>query len=166
MYLQRKTMEHLLWILLPLLVAAGSAMLSFLIMQARLEVAVAKERTALAEANTLIRSHQHVLEASVQSAEQACYRKAFDQFLTEFRVEERHYMRETRTAQSTRKSMILQERLFFREIPLSNWVEHELPLEENSDPAALARGASTFQTPSLQGLGHDAQPAALAATGV
>ena len=39
-------MDALLWILLPVLVAAGSAMLSFFIMQARMEVAV-KARTRI-----------------------------------------------------------------------------------------------------------------------
>lgn len=148
-------MDRLLWILLPVLIAAGSAILSFLIMQARLEVAVARERAALAEANAVIRSQQHVLEASVQSAEQTCYRKAFDKFLTEFRVEERHYMRESKTPQVIRKSLILQERLYFRDIPLSNWVEHELTLEENSDLATLARSVSAFHGNALDGPGRD-----------
>ena len=37
-------MDAFLWILLPILVAAGSAILSFYVMQSRMEVMLAKER--------------------------------------------------------------------------------------------------------------------------
>ncbi len=49
-------MEPFIWILLPVFVAAGSALLSFYIMQARMEVAIAKEREVLAEARATIDS--------------------------------------------------------------------------------------------------------------
>ena len=54
-------MDAILWIVLPVLVAAGSAILSFYIMQSRMEVAIAKERETLAEANAKIKS----LEAGI-----------------------------------------------------------------------------------------------------
>ena len=38
-----------------------------------------------------------------------------------------------------RKSLVLQERLFFRNIPLSNWVEHEMVVEEGADIDKLAK---------------------------
>ena len=44
-------MDAILWIVLPVLVAAGSAILAFYIMQSRMEVAVAKERENLADVN-------------------------------------------------------------------------------------------------------------------
>jgi len=40
--------DALLWILLLVFIAAGSALLSFYIMQARMEVAISKEREVLA----------------------------------------------------------------------------------------------------------------------
>jgi hypothetical protein len=40
-------MDAILWIVLPVLVAAGSAILSFFVMQSRMEVAVAKERGSI-----------------------------------------------------------------------------------------------------------------------
>jgi len=80
-------MTAMLWILLPLFVAAGSALLSFYIMQARLEVAVAKERESLAEANATIRNQEKLIEEKVRAAEESTKRQAFDQFLGEFRVE-------------------------------------------------------------------------------
>ena len=43
-------MEAIIWIVLPVLVAGGSALMAFNIMQARLEAAVAKEREPLLKA--------------------------------------------------------------------------------------------------------------------
>lgn len=142
-------MAAMLWILLPLFVAAGSALLSFYIMQARLEVAVSKEREALAEANAMLKSSGVISEEKVKAAEESATRKAFDNFLADFRVEERHYMRENKSMFLNRKALVLQERLFFRNIPLSNWVEHEMVVEEGSDLRNLAKSCSIFSTRSL-----------------
>jgi hypothetical protein len=139
----------MLWIFLPLFVAAGSALLSFYIMQARMEVAVAKEREALAVANAAVKTHEQLLEEKVRATEESTLRRSFDQFLGDFRVEERHYMRENKSMFMSRKALVLQERLFFRNIPLSNWVEHEMVVEEGNDPRALARECSIFSTRSL-----------------
>ena len=151
-------MESILWILLPVFVAAGSALLSFYIMQARMEVAVAKERENLAEARAVIASHTQIIEDKVKAAEEASHRKAFDTFLQDFRVEERHYVRENKSLFLQRKSMILQERLFFRNIPLSNWVEHEMVVEEGGDVQQLAKACSVFNNKSLS----EAAPPSLA----
>jgi hypothetical protein len=142
-------MTAMLWILLPLFVAAGSALLSFYIMQARLEVAVAKERESLAEAHAIIKNQEKLMVEKVKSAEESTMRHAFDQFLGDFRVEERHYMRENKSMFVNRKALVLQERLFFRNIPLSNWVEHEMVVEEGSDTKSLAQQCSIFSTRSL-----------------
>jgi hypothetical protein len=144
-------MTAMLWILLPLFIAAGSALLSFYIMQAKLEVAVAKERESLAEANAVIRNQELMIVEKVKAAEESTMRRSFDQFLADFRVEERHYMRENKSMFMNRKSLVLQERLFFRNIPLSNWVEHEMVVEEGSDAKNLAKQCSIFSTRSLSG---------------
>jgi hypothetical protein len=143
-------MAAMLWVLLPLFIAAGSALLSFYIMQARMEVAVAKEREALAEAHAMLRSQERLLQEKVKTAEESTKRKAFDEFLADFRVEERHYIRENKSMFLSRKALVLQERLFFRSIPLSNWVEHEMVVEEGGDLRSLAENASVFSTRSLK----------------
>lgn len=142
-------MDAMIWVLLPVFVAAGSALLSFYIMQARMEVAVAKERESLAEANAVINSNKITLEERTKATEEATRRRALDDFMQEFRVEERHYFRENKTTASQKKSMILQERLYFRNIPLSNWIEHELVVEDNApEIEQMARGRSVFGTPN------------------
>jgi hypothetical protein len=137
-------MEALLWILLPVLVAVGSGLLAFYIMQARLEVAVAKEREALSEARVLLESHKKSMEETIKATEESTKRKALDDFLGDVRIEERHYMRENKMLFLNRKSLVLQERIFFRNIPLSNWVEHEMVVEEGADIDKLAKSLSVF----------------------
>ena len=137
-------MEALLWICLPVLVAGGSALLAFYIMQARLEVAVAKEREAVSEARILLESHKKAMEESLRAVEEHTKRKALDEFLADVRTEERHYLRENKMLFMNRKSLVLQERIFFRNIPLSNWVEHEMVVEEGADVDQLAKTLSIF----------------------
>jgi hypothetical protein len=141
-------MDAILWIFLPILVAAGSAILSFYIMQSRLEVAVAKEREAVAEANAKLRSLQDTVPDKVRLAEETAKRIAFDQFLMDFRVEERRYLRESRSHLANRKSIVLQERLYFRNIPLSNWVEHEMALDDGVSLELLDK-SSVFSARAL-----------------
>lgn len=142
-------MDQFLWILLPVLVAAGTAILVYFLMEARAEVSIAKERENLAAAKALLAAHETGLEDKIKAAEETAHRKAFDQFLMDFRVEERHYMRESKSHFINRKSMIMQERLYFRNIPLSNWVEHEMPLEEGSDLKLNPAEASVFSARAL-----------------
>ncbi len=148
-------MDAMIWMMLPMFTAAGSALLSFYIMQARLEVAISKEREALIEARARLLGLEREVDVRVKAVEEETRRRSFDDFLADFRVEERHYMRESKSLFLKKKSMVLQERLFFRNIPLSNWVEHELTIEEGSDARNLARAASIFST---RGVGAGAAP--------
>jgi len=141
--------DALLWVLLPVFIAVGSALLCYSIMQARLEVAVAKEREFLAEARAEVRTQKNTMEERVKATENEARRKALDDFMQDFRVEERHYFRENKALTARKKSMVLQERLYFRNIPLSNWVEHEMVVEEDGDIQHLAKGCSVFTTKSL-----------------
>jgi len=137
-------MEALLWICLPVLVAGGTALLIMYVMQARLEVAVAKEREAVSEARIMLESHKKTMEETVKAVEESTRRKALDEFLADVRTEERHYVRENKMLFMNRKSLVLQERIFFRNIPLSNWVEHEMVVEEGADVDKLAKTLSIF----------------------
>lgn len=143
-------MEALLWVLLPVFVAVGTALLCYSIMQAKLEVAIAKEREHLAEVKAALNASKATMEERIRATEEESKRKAFDQFLGDIRVEERHYVRESKSLFVSKKSMVLQERLFFRNLPLSNWVEHELVVEEGGNVGSLAKAASIF---TARGLG-------------
>ena len=149
--------EAILWMFLPVFTAAGSALLAFFIMQARMEVAIAKERETLADAKAAIKSNEKLLVEKVRATEEETRRRSMDDFLGDFRVEERHYMKESKSLFMNRKSMVLQERLFFRNIPLSDWVNHELTVEEGSDVHALAKACSVFSTKPLNGASNGAK---------
>ena len=91
---------------------------------------------------------QESIPDKIRLAEESAHRKAFDQFLMDFRVEERRYLRESRSHFASRKSMVLQERLYFRNIPLSNWVEHEMALDDGVSLELLDK-SSVFSARAL-----------------
>jgi hypothetical protein len=147
-------LDALLWLFLPVFVAGGSALLSFYIMQAKMEVSLSKERESLAEARATINSQKVMMDERVRATEEAVKRAALDEFLKDFRVEERSYVRETKSLDSAKRSMVMQERLFFRNIPLSNWVEHEMVVEVGNDLARLQEQTSIFTAASLPAGSH------------
>jgi hypothetical protein len=146
-------MDAMLWLFMPLFVAAGSALLAYFVMQSKLEVAISKERETMAEARAAIATHAKTLEETIKATEERTRRQALDDFLADFRVEERHYSRESKSLFLNRKSMVLQERLFFRNIPLSNWVEHEMVVEDGGDLQKLAKACSVFSARGMSGDG-------------
>lgn len=131
-----ETLYALLWIVLPGFVAVGSALLSALIMQARMEASLARERAATAEARALALAQNQQMEERIRAAEEAARRQALEELLSDLRIEERRYIRESRSLFVTRKCLVVQERLFFRNLPLSDWIEREYWLEETGDSDA------------------------------
>ena len=141
-------MTEMLWIGLPIFVSVGSGMLAYFVMKARMEAAIAGERSALAEARARLEGQSQTLAETIRATEEAAKRQAFDEFLADLRVEERHYTREQKALFLHKKSLVLQERIYFRNIPLSSWVEHEMPIEEGADVEKLAKTLAVF-TPEL-----------------
>ena len=130
-------MEAFLWLFLPVFVAGGSALLSYYVMQARMEVALAKERESLAEARAMISAHKVTLDERVKATEEACKRQALDDFMHDIRVDERSYVRESKSLNGSKKTMVMQERVYFRNIPLSNWIEREMLVEDGLETRQL-----------------------------
>ncbi|MEO5925443.1 MAG: hypothetical protein ABIR70_16605 [Bryobacteraceae bacterium] len=141
-------MQAFLWLFLPLFVAGGSAMLAYYIMQARMEVALAKEREALAEARATIDSHKVTMEERIKATEEAARRAALDELMHDIRVEERSYVRDSNTPDGARRSMVMQERVFFRNLPMSSWSEREMVIEEGPANSLSAR-TENFEAPVL-----------------
>ncbi|HVN04922.1 MAG TPA: hypothetical protein VMT86_10920 [Bryobacteraceae bacterium] len=137
-------MDAILWILLPGFVAVGSGLLAFYVMQSRMEVALAREREAMAQARGALEAEKHSLEQALRGAKEAARREALDDFLGDVHVEQRHYVRDNKLLFQNRKALVLQERIFFRNIPLSNWIEHEIVLQEGEDVDKAARSLTSF----------------------
>src|SRR5512140_3106767 len=141
-------MEALMWILLPGFTAVASGLLAWFIMQSRMEVALAQQREHLAESRGALDAEKSALSTSLdtalRAAEETARREALDNFLGELRVEQRHYTRENRMLMQNRKSLVLQERMYFRTIPLSDWIEHEILMEDGADVDRLVQDMTVF----------------------
>lgn len=137
-------MDAILWILLPGFVAVGSGLLAFYIMQSRMEVALAREREAMAQARGTLEAEKNSLEQALRGAKDTARREALDEFLADVHVEQRHYVKENKLLFQNRKALVLQERIFFRNIPLSNWIEHEIVMQEGEDMDKAARSLTSF----------------------
>ena len=144
-------MDVIVWMFLPAFVAVGSAMLSYYIMQARMDLAISKEKETVTQVRTQLTSQQQLMEERMRTVEESTKRKSMDEFLGDIRVEERHYVKESKSLFMNKKAMILQERLYFRNLPLSNWVEHEMVVEEGNDIGRMLKNASVFSGSSLAG---------------
>ncbi len=139
------------WMLASALCTAAGAGLVYFVMQSRVEVILAKQREDLAAANAALGVHREVMQDSIRFAEESGRRQALDDFIADIRIEERHYIRENRALFVKRRSVVRQERLFFRNLPLSNWIEQEMPFEEGADVEALAKTMAVY-APELRAL--------------
>src|SRR5215213_7838995 len=141
-------MEAALWVILPGFVAVASALLAWFIMQSRMDVKLAEQRETLSELRGQMRAEKEAMELSVRSAvkvaEETARRLAFDTFLAELKVEQRHYTRENRMLMHNRKSLVLQARMYFRNIPLSDWIEHEITLDDGADVDRMVQDMTVF----------------------
>jgi len=142
------TMEAFLWILLPGFVALASGLLAWFVMQSRMDVRLAEERERIATERGALEAEKAGQRASfeiaIKAAQETAKREAFDKFLSELTVEQRHYTRENRMLLNSRKSLILQERMYFRNIPLSDWIEHEIMLDDAADVQRLVQDMTVF----------------------
>lgn len=127
-------MNEVLWIGLPFVVALGSGILAYIVAHAHNESALARDRETLAEARSQLICQQRAMEDRVRATQAEARRKAFDDFLADVRIEERHYLREIGAPLDRRKCLVQQERVCFRNIPLSQWTERELPYEGQPEP--------------------------------
>ena len=141
-------MEALVWVFLPGFVAIASGLLAWFVMQSRMEVKLAEQRADLAEARGALDAEKAAVQATlpmaVRAAEETARRQSFDNFLSELTVEQRHYTRENRMLLQNRKSLVLQERMYFRNIPLSDWIEHEITLDDGVDIDRMVQDMTIF----------------------
>lgn len=129
-------MITLLWILVPVLAAAGSALLVGYMVRCRAEEVISKERGAIAQLRSSLMVQRQTLERAIRDAKAEARRQALDDFIADFRTEKEYYVRHSRVLFLSRKSVVMRERVLFRNLPLSSWAEHQVTIEE-----AMASGA-------------------------
>jgi len=137
-------MNLLLLVAWPGFCAVACGLLVYFVMQSHMEVILAEHREEVASARAALAVQKESMEDSLRNAGESARNKAMDEFLADIRIEERHYTREHKVLFLTKKSLVRQERIFFRNIPLTGWVEHEMQIEEGMDSELLARTTSIF----------------------
>ncbi len=134
------------WVIIGVIiaVAVGSSVITYFVTTLRAQRTAAERTRALAEALSALENEKATFEQTARAIEENAKRQAHDNFLADLRVEERRYVRHHKLLFAHRKSLVLQERIFFRNVPISSWVEHEVPVEEGADLDALAKTLSVF----------------------
>lgn len=144
------------WVILIPIIVIASSVLSLGLMSRRLDNMLAKERRSLSEARASIEAQKDMLQEMNRLRDEAVKKQSIDEFLGDLHTEQRQFVREQKMLFATRKSLVLQERMYFRNIPLCNWVEHEVPFEEGADVENLARTLTVFSD-TLLGAGPAAK---------
>jgi len=121
----------LFWTLMLGFTAGGSALLICFMMRCRTDEAIARERGGLAELQSALIVQRQKLESAISDARAQARRLAFDEFLNDFSVEQRQYVRKSRAFFMSKRMLIVRERILFRNVPLSDWVEHTVTLDES-----------------------------------
>ena len=116
--------ELVFWVVLPGLVALGAAYLVWLLMQARIQVLAAHYQTAVTKVESDCSGGPH--------------RLGVDELLAELRMERRRFLRRIPGPKGYETTVITQERLFLRNIPLTGWMQEELPLGAGEELPAEA----------------------------
>ena len=104
----------------------GLGAIAWYLGRVQMEARWARRREAEAERNARLRLEQEVAVDRMRAAREAARREAMDQFLSEIRTEERAYLRRRQVGASLTRSVVVEERLYFRNLPVSNWTEQEL----------------------------------------
>ena len=147
-------MNPLLLVAWPAFCALATGGLVYFVMQSRVEVLLARQREELAGARSSLAAQKQALDDSLGQAEELARARALQDFLADIHIEERHYMREHKTLFRKKKSLVHQERIFFRNIALSNWIEQEMPIEEDVDADQMAQTMSIFADQLRLGTGE------------
>jgi len=140
------TLQAALWVFLPICLCVGSAVLAVFIMQQRMEVQLARERQSLGEARASIEAQKAALDELNRLREEASRHNSLETFMQDMHTEQRRFIRDQKMLFANRKCLVVQERLYFRNIPLCSWVEHEATMDEGADVDELARSLSVFHS--------------------
>jgi hypothetical protein len=112
-------------VLLLLFIAAGSAFVSFFVLRARTEAALARERAQLAEVRAEARTTDHLMTQRVRATEQETRQKALDELMRDLRFEQCQYSGESDAVGGDSEIMLPIKRVFFRNLCLFSWVDHD-----------------------------------------
>jgi len=130
-------------ILLALMVGGalvGISLIAWYLGRVQMEAHWARYRQANGGRSHLrARMEEELAQERARVAEETARRKALDEFLTDLHAEERAYLRERNLGDSKKRSVVVEERLCFRNLPVSNWNAQELTFYSASGTPDLAK---------------------------
>jgi hypothetical protein len=148
-------MDILSWIALAIVALALVAVPALVGMRTRMTAALERERRAYGDALAAHEQERRTVEDRIRAAGERARREALDEFIRDLRVEERSRVRQSSSMFSARRVIVHEERLCFRDQPLSNWVEQEVIVEEGVEngpkpqPVFLAPRADASGVPAV-----------------
>jgi hypothetical protein len=129
----------LIWSVVAILAGvSGLGAIVWCLGRVRREARLALRREAEARHNARLLLERRVAEERVRAAEQAARRKALDEFLSDIRAEERAYLRRRELGGHRTRTVVVEERLCFRNVPVSSWSRQELTFYTASGPRHAA----------------------------
>jgi hypothetical protein len=117
----------------------GLGTLAWYLGRIQTEVRWARRREAEAGRTARLRIEKQIAEGQSMVADQAARRQALDEFLSELHAEEHAYLRQRSTGAGQKRSVVVEERLYFRNLPISNWTEQELTFYTSTAPPDRAK---------------------------
>lgn len=112
----------------------GLGTLAWYLGRVQTDVRWARRREAEAGRTARLRVERQVAEERMHAATEAARRQALDEFLSQLRAEERAWLKKRDTGRERRRSVVVEERLCFRNLPISNWNQQELTFYSSSLP--------------------------------
>jgi hypothetical protein len=137
-------MDVLSWISLAVIVTALAAIPSLIALKGRMTAALEKERRALEDALAALAREKRGAEDRIRAARESARGEALEEFFRELRVQERSRLRESSSMFSSRRIVLREERLCFRDQPLSKWVEQQTVIDEGIEPGSVPKSPSVF----------------------
>src|SRR5512140_2191219 len=104
----------------------GLGVIAWYLGRTQMEARWARRHEAEAERNARLLLEREVAAERMRAAEEAARRKAMDRFLSDIHTEERAYLRRREVGASLTRSVVVEERLYLRNVPVSNWTQQEL----------------------------------------
>ena len=122
----------------------GLGTLAWYLGRIQMEVRWARRREFEAGPAARLRLEKQIAQVHTVAAEQAARRQALDEFLSELHAEEHAYLRQRDVGDERKRSVVVEERLYFRNLPISNRTEQELTFYTSSG----ARDACSHKVPA------------------
>jgi hypothetical protein len=100
---------------------------------------------------TLDRKRVRVLEEQREINRDRVWRETYDSFLNDLRVEQQVSVAQQKILFLTQRELVINERLYYRHIPLSGWIEHRRLLDTELSGEELIKAAQYSSLLTLPG---------------